>query len=130
MGLFGGIDIQSGIFHSEGWFRTGSRPDIGRPLAEIYSVSCHDDPLDLWFLKEQERLSYAPRWKDNYFQLWAEALAFHYAGDTIVSDMWVIVVFDAAGEIVAYVVYSPIFVNGILDDVAYANAIDKLVAAG
>lgn len=67
MGLFSrGIDIESGIVFTEGWFRTGTQPAVKRPCAEIYSVTDRDDPLELWFLKEQERLSRAPRWKDDY----------------------------------------------------------------
>lgn len=127
MGLFGGgIDIEGGIINAEGWFRTGTRPNLGRPLAEIYSVSDRDDPSDLWFLREQERLSYLPRWKDDYFQYWAEALAFHHAGDTIVGDLWVIVVFDAAGNLASRVDYWPVFADGRVDDVSYANTTDKL----
>jgi hypothetical protein len=125
MGLFG-IDIENGILFPDGWFRTGNRPSVGRPLAEIYAVTDRDDSLDLWFLVAQERLSRAPRWKDDYFQIWAEALAFRHAGETFVGELWVVVVFDAAGNPVTRVNYWPVFAGDRMDDVAYADATDTL----
>jgi hypothetical protein len=76
LGLFSrGINVESGILFPDGWFRTGTRPDTGRPTTEIYAVTDKDDPLDEWWLVQQERLSHTPRWKDDYFQIWAEVLA-------------------------------------------------------
>lgn len=127
MGWFGGgIDVKSGMVFPEGWFRTGTRPATGRPTAEIYSVTDKDDPLDLWWLVQQEELSRTPRWKDDYFQIWAEVLAFDNAGSMFVSDLWVIVVFDPTGKLVTRVDYWPIFAGGGLDDVAYADATNSL----
>jgi hypothetical protein len=60
-----GIDIQSGIVFFEGWYRTGTPPEIRQPVAEIYTLSAADEPLEYWFLEQQERLSHAPRWKDG-----------------------------------------------------------------
>ena len=127
MGLFSrGIDIKSGIVFAEGWFRSGTRPGTGRSTAEIYAVTDKDDPLELWWLVQQEILSRTPRWKDDYFQIWAEGLAIDNAGSVFVSDLWVIVVFDPTGKLVTRVDYWPVFAGGGLDDVAYADATTKL----
>lgn len=127
MGLFSrGIDVKSGIVFAEGWFRSGMRPDTRRPTAEIYAVTDKDDPLDLWWLVQQETLSRTPRWKDDYFQIWAELLAWDNAGSIFVSDLWVIVVFDPSGKSVTRVDYWPIFAGGVMDDVAYGDATAKL----
>lgn len=128
MGLFSrGINVESGILFPDGWFRTGTRPDTGRPTAEIYAVTDKDDPLDEWWLVQQERLSHTPRWKDDYFQIWAEVLAFDNAGSIFVSALWVIVVFDPRGMPVTRVDYWPIYVDGVeVDDIAYADATSKL----
>lgn len=84
MGWFSrGIDIESGVIDPEGFFRTGRRPQVGRPLAEIYALSDPDDPPSLWWLEVQEKLSRAARWGDDYFQIWAEILAFGVAGGEI-----------------------------------------------
>lgn len=123
MGIFSqGIDIKSGIVFADGWFRTGTRPNTRCPTAEIYALTQKDDPLDLWWLVQQERLSRTPRWKDDYFQIWAETLAFDNAGRSIIGDLWVIVVFDQGGAAVSRVDYWPVFVDGAMDDVAYADA--------
>ncbi|MDP2810702.1 MAG: hypothetical protein Q8O34_11190 [Rhodocyclaceae bacterium] len=127
MGLFSrGIDVESGIVFAEGWFRSGTRPSTGRPTAEIYAVTDKDDPLELWWLVQQEILSRTPRWKDDYFQIWAEGLAIDNAGSVFASDLWVIVVFDPTGKLVTRVDYWPVFAGGVMDDVAYADATTKL----
>lgn len=127
MGLFSrGIDIKSGIVFAEGWYRSGMRPTTGRPTAEIYSVTDKDDPLELWWLEQQEILSRTPRWRDDYFQIWAEGLAINNAGAVFVGDLWVIVVFDPSGKAVTRVDYWPVFADGGLDDVAYADATERL----
>lgn len=127
MGLFSrGIDIESGILFPEGWFRSGARPATGRPTAEIYSLVGKDDPRELWRLVQQETLSRTPRWKDDYFQIWAEVLAWDNAGSIFVSDLWVIVVFDPAGKLVTRVDYWPVFAGGVMDDVAYADATARI----
>ncbi len=122
-----GIDIQSGIVFFEGWYRTGTPPEIRQPVAEIYALSMADDPLDLWRLEEQERLSHAPRWKDDYFQHWAEILGLGVAcGDMAVMARWVIIVFDSAGRAITRVDYWPVFQDGKFADVAYADATSQL----
>lgn len=127
MGIFSrGIDIQSGIVFPKGWFCTGTRPTTRRPTAEIYAISDKDDPIELWWLMDQEILSRTPRWKDDYFQIWAETLAFSNAGSSIVGDLWVIVVFDPSGIPVTRVDFWPLYAGGEVDDVAYADATSKL----
>lgn len=127
MGLFGGgINVKSGIVFPDGWFRTGAHPARGRPTAEIYSVTDKDDPLDLWWLVQQEELSRVARWKDEYFQIWAEILAVENAGRVFVHDLWVIVVFDRTGKPVTRVDYRPIFAGNVVDDVGYADATSTL----
>ncbi len=123
MGLFSrGIDIEGGILFPEGWFRSGTRPATGRPTAEIYSLAGKDDPRELWRLVDQEILSHTPRWKDDYFQVWAEILAVDNVGYTLFSERWVIVAFDPAGKPVTRVDYRPVLEGGVVDDVAYVDA--------
>ncbi len=74
------IKATSGIFDAEGFFRTGRRPAIGQPLAEIHSLADVDEDPQEWCLKEQQKLSRVALWRDDYFQYWAEALAFGEAG--------------------------------------------------
>ena len=122
MGLFSrGIDIESGILFPEGWFRSGTRSATGRPTAEIYSLADKDDPRELWRLVDQEILSHTPRWKDDYFQVWAEILAVDTVGCTLASEWWIIVVFDPTGLLVTRVDYWPVLADGVVDDVAYAD---------
>ncbi len=122
------------MLRAESCLRTGGTaaarartPDTGRPTAEIYAVKDMDDPLELWWLVQQEILSRTPRWKDDYFQIVAEALVFDNAGNVFASELWVIVVFDPAGKAVTRVDYWPIFANGALDDVAYDDATATLM---
>lgn len=127
MGLISrGIDVTSGIVFPEGWCRSGTRPATGRPTAEIYAATDKDDPLELWWLVQQEILSRTPRWKDDYFQTRAEILAVDNAEAVFVSDRWVIVVFDPSGKAETRVDYWPVFGGGGLDDVAYADATNRL----
>lgn len=127
MGIFSrGIDIESGILFPEGWFRTATRPTTRCPTAEIYSVTDKGDSLQRWWLIQQERLSRTPRWKDDYFQIWAEILAFDNAGSSLVGDLWVIVVFDPDGKAVTRVDYWPLYAGDGVDDVAYVDATAKL----
>lgn len=121
MGLFTrSIDIEGGIFFPEGYFATGRRPDIGRPLAEIYSLSDPDDPPHLWWLEEQEKLSRPIRWKDDYFRQCAEILAVGGAcSDIAVMPHWVIVAYDKSGIAVCTVDYAPVLVADAMDDVSY-----------
>lgn len=51
------IRATSGIFDTEGYFRTGRRPAIGQPLAEIYSLAEVDEDKRRWSLEEQQKLS-------------------------------------------------------------------------
>jgi hypothetical protein len=130
MGLFSrGMDIESGIEFADGWFRTGARPPAGHARSEVYSLTCKDDPPELWFLVTQERLSRAPRWRDDYFQILAETLAFGHAGEALMEEMWVAVVFDALGKLQTRVHYWPIFADGGLDDIAYKDATALLAAS-
>jgi len=123
------IRVQSGIFDAEGFFRTGRKPCLGFPLAEIYSLSDADDEPDLWWSPEQEKLSRPVRWKDDYFQYRAETLAFNHAGEMFPPGAWIIVAFDAAGDVTACVEYRSIFHDGVLDDVAYADVLASRVGA-
>lgn len=121
MGFFTrGIDIESGIFLPDGYFATARRPAPGQPLAEIYSLADVDDPPDLWLLNTQEKLSRVVRWKDDYFQIWAEILCLGCAdGDIGIMPRWVIVAFDKAGQPVCTVDYAPVLVVDTTDDVSY-----------
>lgn len=122
-----GIDIQSGIVFFEGWYRTGTPPEIRQPVAEIYVLSTADEPPEHWFMEQQERLSHAPRWKDDYFQHWAEILGLGVAfGDISIMARWVIIVFDRTGRAITRVDYWPILQDGKFVDVAYADATSQL----
>lgn len=124
MGIFTrGIDIESGIFFPGGYFATGRRPDIGRPLSELYSLADPDDPPHLWWLEEQEKLSRPVRWKDDYFRQCAEILAVAGAcGDMVGMPCWVIVAYDKTGTPITTVDYTPVIIDGAMDDVAYRES--------
>ncbi len=124
-GLFNrGINIESGIVHAPGYFCTGERPRIGKPLAELYALSAADEPVVDWWLCEQERLSRPVRWGDDYFQLWAEILAFGVDDGSIdLRPCWVMVGFDASGRAVSAVDYFPTYNRkGQLQDIGYRDA--------
>lgn len=106
------LKVQSGIFDAEGFFRTGRKPGLGFPLAEIYQLTDADDDLNLRGPPEQERLSRPVCWPDDYFQSWAEALAIEHAGEMYPPEAWIIVAFDAAGNLTASVEYRPVVHNG------------------
>jgi len=114
-----GIDVESGIVHFDGWFATGSSPEPGKPWAEIYGLNDPADPPEAWILLQQERLSRVVRWQDDYFQLWAEILAF---GETGLWPTWVIIGFDASGRPVSAVDYIPLWLKGEWDDVSYRDS--------
>ena len=123
------LKVQEGVFDAEGFFRTGRKPNLGFPLAEIYNVALVDDAPVHWFPPHQERLSLPIRWKDDYFQFWAEALAIEHAGETLPPDAWIIVVYDVAGNITACVEYRAVFLDGVLDDVVYGDALASRIGA-
>jgi len=125
------LKVQPGIFDAEGYFRTGRKTCLAFPLAELYTLTDVDDETELWWPPEQERLSYPVRWQDDYFQFWAEALALEHAGEVFPAAAWVIVAFDAAGNLTACVEYRPVVHDGALDDVAYGDAwASRVDAAG
>jgi len=118
------LAAESGVFDAAGFFRSGRRPPLGQVLAEIHSLAEVADGPPRWFLCEQEKLSRLVRWRDDYFQYWAEVLAFGEAGGGLVAPAaWVIVVFDAQGEPACCVEYRPVVdSDGALADVDYAEA--------
>lgn len=126
------IKVVSGVFDAEGFLRTGRKPAVGRPLAEIYCLSYLEDDLPLWSLVGQEKLSRVARWSDDYFQYWAEVLALEEAGRgfLVLPVAWIIVVFDEKGEPASCVEYRPVFEGGEVVDVGYAEAAWRLSPFG
>lgn len=125
------IVIESRVVHPGGFFASGVRPALGAPLAEIYALADASEAIAAWWLIAQEKLSRRVRWPDDYFQICAETLAFGHAGGSILATpCWVVVAFDAAGRAVASVDYWPLYANGVVDDVGYAESTDMRLNSG
>lgn len=115
------LHAKAGIFYPSGYFVTETRPEEGCAIGEIYSVHGSDGGTE-WHLDEQEKLSFAPAWCHDYFQYWAEILAFRASdGDISRPSFWIIVVFDSVGNLVAKVKYVPIVEGDEVVDVRYGE---------
>lgn len=120
-----GIDIESGIFFEPGYWLSRQRPSLGKPMAELYALEDATAQFpENWRLHEQEKLSRPVRWKDDYFQYWAEVLAFGIAEGSI--GLWpafLIVGFDARGAPISAVEYRPVWGrHGQFKDIGYRDA--------